>query len=356
MPARVRSRPPRKPGSPTFENENSGVTISYDPVGSGGGREQFIAGGVAYAGSDARALRRRRRTRRARSSAADPANWSRSPSTSRRSRSSTTSPKSKGCSSLRKPWRRSSTRKSKTGTTRRSPRTTRALNCPETRITPVNRSDESGHDAELHRIPVAGRRRASGRTKPDGNWPVKGGEAASGTSGVVEAVAAGEGAIGYADASQAGELGIAKIKVGRQLRRSDGGSRRRGPRGVAGSTRNWLRGERTCSPFKLDRKTESEGTYPIVLTSYVIACTQYELRQTKRRSSRAYLEYIISPEGQEAAAEQRRLGPALRGADEEDHPGGGSDRRPVGSRGLGRHHDQCRSTAGGGVRRAPPPR
>ena len=36
-----------------FENENSGVTISYDPVGSGGGREQFIAGGTAYAGSDA---------------------------------------------------------------------------------------------------------------------------------------------------------------------------------------------------------------------------------------------------------------------------------------------------------------
>ena len=36
-----------------FVNENSGATISYDPVGSGGGREQFIAGGVAYAGSDA---------------------------------------------------------------------------------------------------------------------------------------------------------------------------------------------------------------------------------------------------------------------------------------------------------------
>src|SRR3954464_12040328 len=36
-----------------FENENPDVTISYDPVGSGGGREQFIAGGTAYAGSDA---------------------------------------------------------------------------------------------------------------------------------------------------------------------------------------------------------------------------------------------------------------------------------------------------------------
>ena len=28
------------------------MTVDYDPVGSGGGREQFIAGGVAFAGSD----------------------------------------------------------------------------------------------------------------------------------------------------------------------------------------------------------------------------------------------------------------------------------------------------------------
>ena len=36
-----------------FENANSDATVSYDAVGSGGGREQFIAGGVAFAGSDA---------------------------------------------------------------------------------------------------------------------------------------------------------------------------------------------------------------------------------------------------------------------------------------------------------------
>ena len=36
-----------------FVSQNSGATVSYDPVGSGGGREQLIAGGVAYAGSDA---------------------------------------------------------------------------------------------------------------------------------------------------------------------------------------------------------------------------------------------------------------------------------------------------------------
>src|SRR5262245_27082384 len=35
-----------------FQDSNPDATISYDPVGSGGGREQFIAGGVAFAGSD----------------------------------------------------------------------------------------------------------------------------------------------------------------------------------------------------------------------------------------------------------------------------------------------------------------
>ena len=35
-----------------FQEANPDVTISYDPVGSGGGREQFIAGGTQFGGSD----------------------------------------------------------------------------------------------------------------------------------------------------------------------------------------------------------------------------------------------------------------------------------------------------------------
>src|SRR5689334_8807037 len=36
-----------------FESANSGATVSYDPIGSGGGRDQFIAGGATdFAGSD----------------------------------------------------------------------------------------------------------------------------------------------------------------------------------------------------------------------------------------------------------------------------------------------------------------
>ena len=36
-----------------FQTQNPDATVNYDPVGSGGGREQFLAGGLAIAGSDA---------------------------------------------------------------------------------------------------------------------------------------------------------------------------------------------------------------------------------------------------------------------------------------------------------------
>ncbi|MBA2774883.1 MAG: phosphate ABC transporter substrate-binding protein PstS, partial [Nocardioidaceae bacterium] len=35
-----------------FQSDNSAVTVNYDPVGSGGGRESFLSGGVLFAGSD----------------------------------------------------------------------------------------------------------------------------------------------------------------------------------------------------------------------------------------------------------------------------------------------------------------
>ena len=36
-----------------FQTANPNVTVTYDPVGSGGGREGFISGGFPFAGSDA---------------------------------------------------------------------------------------------------------------------------------------------------------------------------------------------------------------------------------------------------------------------------------------------------------------
>ena len=41
-------------GSPGSRTANPDVTVSYDPVGSGGGREQFVAGGTHFGGTDSR--------------------------------------------------------------------------------------------------------------------------------------------------------------------------------------------------------------------------------------------------------------------------------------------------------------
>ena len=68
-----------------FQGDNPGVTVNYDPAGSGGGREQFIAGGVDFAGSDSYLGRRRGEARPTPRSAAAARTRSRSRPTSARS-------------------------------------------------------------------------------------------------------------------------------------------------------------------------------------------------------------------------------------------------------------------------------
>ena len=53
--------------------------------------------------------------------------------------------------------------------------------------------------------------------------------------------------------------------------------------------------------FKLNRTPDATGTYPIVLVSYLMACTQYDDANTAA-IVKAYFNYVISAEGQQAAA------------------------------------------------------
>ena len=287
-----------------FENENADVTISYDPVGSGGGREQFIAGGTAYAGSDAALsteegeLEKAEKRCKAGQLIEVPDYISpiaviyNLPGVEDLQLDPET---------LAKIFNQEITSWDDKAIAADNP----DAELPDTRITPVNRSDESGTTENFTEylsevVPSVWSYEVSG------DWPVKGGEAASGTSGVVEAVAAGEGAIGYADASQAGELGIAKVKVGSEYAEPT-------PEAAA-KVLEQSPLDKELSPgkytiaYKLDRKTEAEGTYPIVLTSYLIACTKYDSAD-EAAAVKAYLEYVISPEGQELAAEQAGSAP-----------------------------------------------
>ena len=70
----------------------------------------------------------------------------------------------------------------------------------------MHRSDESG-TTENFTDYLSQAASGAWPYEPDGAWPIQGGEAAQGTSGVVGAVQGGVGTIGYADESQAGSLG-----------------------------------------------------------------------------------------------------------------------------------------------------
>jgi phosphate transport system substrate-binding protein len=287
-----------------IESENSGVTISYDPVGSGGGREQFIAGGVAYGGSDA-ALTEDEGEIKAAVKRCEPGELIEIPAY--------VSPIAvvynlPGVEELQLDPETIAGIFAQKITTWNDPaiaKTNPGVELPDTRITPVNRSDESGTTQNFTEylsevVPSVWTYEVSG------DWPVKGGEAANGTSGVVEAVAAGEGAIGYADASQAGELGIAKVKVGAEFAEPS-------PEAAAAildesPEDKELSEDSYMFPFKLDRKTEAQGTYPIVLVSYILACTKYGSAD-EAAVVKGFLEYVISPEGQEAAAENAGSAP-----------------------------------------------
>ncbi|MBS1888403.1 MAG: phosphate ABC transporter substrate-binding protein PstS [Actinobacteria bacterium] len=288
-----------------FEAANGGATIAYDGVGSGGGREKFIAGGVAYAGSDtplsesegqlAAAIKR-----------CEPGELVEVPDYISPIAIIYNLP---GVEELKlepetlakifnqeiEKWNDPEIAKENPG-----------VELPETRIVPVNRSDESGTTENFtdYLSKVAPK---VWTHEVSGTWPVKGGEAASGTSGVVEAVTAGEGAIGYADASQAGELGKAKIKVGSSWAEPSAEAAAK-VLDLSKEDPELEKGQKNVIAFEIDRKTEASGVYPIILVSSLIGCTKYK-SASEAALVKAYFEYAISPEGQKLAAEQAGSAP-----------------------------------------------
>jgi phosphate transport system substrate-binding protein len=276
------------------------VDFSYDPVGSGGGREQFLAGGTDFAGSDSALTDdelAKAATRCGPSGPFELPNYisaiavvynldgvkdlNLSPATIAGifSGSITT-------------WNDAAIVADNPGAT-----------LPSTAITPVHRGDKSGTTKNFtdYLDKAATGVWTAGAVE---EWPTSGGEAANGTSGMVDAVKSGAGAIGYADESQAGQLGIAKIKVGDTFVAPS-------PEGaaavVANSDRVAGRGEHDLA-VSVNRTTTSADEYPIVLVSYHIGCVEYA-DQAKADAVKAFESYVISKDGQQAAADNAGSSP-----------------------------------------------
>jgi phosphate transport system substrate-binding protein len=277
-----------------FQTKNPDVTVNYDPVGSGGGREQFLAGGVDFAGSDSylsdEELTASKKVCNG-ATAIEVPNY--------------VSPIAlvynlDGVQGLQLSAKTAAGIFDGKITTWNDP-AIKAENpgatLPGDRIVPVHRADESGTtDNFTQWLSAAGE--GAWAHEPDGVWPIKGGEGAQGTSGVIEAVTNGKGTIGYADESQAGDLSVASIKVGDVYVAPEAAAASKvvdvSPR-VEGRADNDM-------AVAVDRTTTEPGAYPLVLVSYVIACPTYA-DQAKAELVKSYLTYVLGTDGQSAAAE-----------------------------------------------------
>ena len=270
------------------------VSFSYDPVGSGGGREQFLAGATDFAGSDAALDDEELAT------AADRCGPSGVFELPNYISAIAVVYNLEGVDELNLApatiagiftgaitnWNDPAIAADNPGA---------AL--PDLAITPVHRADDSGTTDNFtdYLFQAAGDVWTS---EPDGVWPLPGGEAANGTSGVVGVVESTVGAVTYADASRAGELGVASVGVGGEFVAPSADS---AAAVVENSPAVEGRGEHDFA-IEVNRLTESSGEYPVVLVSYHIGCIQYDDEETANNVS-AFMGYVISEDGQTAAAE-----------------------------------------------------
>ncbi|KRE81827.1 phosphate ABC transporter substrate-binding protein PstS [Arthrobacter sp. Soil763] len=176
---------------------------------------------------------------------------------------------------------------------------------PDLKVTPVNRSDDSGTTKNFTEY-LAAAAPAVWKDKADGIWPSSlKGENAKGTSGVVKTVTDTAGAVTYADDSAvSGKLGTVQIKVGSDFVKISPEAAAKAVdlgKPVEGRGANDL-------AMKLDRTTTEAGAYPLVLVSYHILCSTYDKQETVDLV-KSFEKYVLSEEGQKAAAESAKSAP-----------------------------------------------
>ncbi|WP_307816073.1 phosphate ABC transporter substrate-binding protein PstS [Myceligenerans indicum] len=282
----------------TFQSENPDATVNYDPIGSGGGRENFTSGAFPFAGSDAALDDDEMAAAEAicgegsvleypayispiavafNLEGVDELNLS----------PETIAKVFKG--DITK-WNDKAIAADNEG-----------VDLPDTDITVVHRSDDSGTTENFTSY--------LNTVVPDvwdfeveGVWPVEGQESAQGTSGVVNAAEAGDGTITYADASQVAGLGTIAVGVGDDFVPYSAEA-------AAAVVEQSPRVEGTADTvFVYDLQRDLAGTYPIVLVSYQMACATYEDEATAALV-KGFLGHVMSEEGQQEASDQAGSAP-----------------------------------------------
>ena len=284
-----------------FQEANPGVTVNYDPVGSGAGREQFLQGATVFGGSDAYMDEEELAQGSERCfggevielplyispiavafnlEGIDSLNMS--PATIGGIFAGTITQ-----------WDDPAIAADNEG-----------VELPDLAIVPVNRADDSGTTENFTEYLEAAAPEAWTHGAVE-TWPVSGTQSAQGTSGVVQLAQSTEGTIVYADASQIGELGTVSVGVGEEFVELS-------PEAAAQIVDVSDPAESATDKrltIDLDRDTTESGTYPIVLISYTLACDTYD-DAADAANVKGLLTYIASEEGQQRAAEPSVAGSA----------------------------------------------
>lgn len=275
-----------------FQQTNSGVTINYSPEGSGTGRENFISGGAHYAGSD-RAFKLAEIEKNTFKGCVDGTKPLNLPVyispiavvfnlDGIKSLNLTPTTVAKIFKGEITKWNDPAIVADNAG-----------VQLPDLTISVVYRADTSGTTENFAGY-LAKTASDIWTAEVSGDWPYKGGEAAQQTQGVVSAIKAGKGTIGYVDASQASQFSTVAIgKDGKFFEPSAENAAKIVDNSPVEDGR--AAGDLAIA---LDRKAEG---YPIVLVSYLIVCQDYKDDKVAELV-KGYASYIVSEAGQQAAA------------------------------------------------------
>lgn len=277
-----------------FGQDNPDVKLSYDAVGSGTGRENFISGSYKYAGSDS-AMTSDELSAAAKTCGGDPVQVPVfiSPVDVTFNLS--------GVDSLNLDAETIGSIFAGDITTWDDPAIAQQnpdADLPSTKISPVHRSDSSGTTDNFTDY-LYQASNGTWKTEHSSDWPTTEGESAEGTSGVIGAIQGGDGTIGYADDSavQGTKLGVVSLKVGSEYvaPSAEGASAGLAASELASGT------PETVMQYNINRTTTDPSTYPLFLASYEIACQSYD-DQATADIVKGFLTYMISEGGQKAAA------------------------------------------------------
>jgi phosphate transport system substrate-binding protein len=290
-----------------FNEANPDVVVSYDAVGSGGGREQFISGAVQWAGSDAYLSPEEvsGATERCGGDVVELPLYISPIAVIYNLPGVDTEHVQLSAETIAKiftgeitNWNDPAIAAENAGVT-----------FPDLAITPVHRSDDSGTTKNFTDY-LEKASNGAWTYEADGEWPISGGQSGQGTQGLVDVVTAAEGAIGYADESRAGDLGTAALKVGDAYVPVSA----EGAAAVVDASPAAEGASDTQLTIAIDRTTTQPGAYPLVLVSYDLACLTYE-DPADAANVKAFLTYVASEEGQARAAEPAVAGSAPISAD-----------------------------------------